>query len=208
MNLVENQYEEKAVITLTERLRRIFKQPLERVGLYLHGKGIHANHLTFAGIFGTVVGSVFVARGDLLVGGIVILAMGIFDALDGAVARAGGNLKKFGAFFDSVTDRYIELIIYAALTWYFIDTDSQLGIIFSYLAASGSVLVSYARARAQSLGFETKVGLLTRVERIIVIGPAIIFNVPLAGVIIVGVLANITAIQRFLDVWKKAEKAE
>lgn len=205
--MVENKIEKNEEYTLTDRLRKIFQEPLEIIGKVLHSRGIHANHLTIAGILGTVVGAVFVARGNLMVGGIIIFVMGVFDALDGAVARASKSPKKFGAFFDSVTDRYIELFIYGALLWYFMGVNHNWGIIFSYFAAAGSVLVSYARARAQSLGFETKVGLLTRVERIVVIGPAIIFNVPFAGVFIVGVLANFTALQRFYDVWRQTEKA-
>lgn len=206
--MVENQINKKVSLTLTERLRELFRQPLERMGSYLHAKGIRANQLTITGILGTLVGSVFVSQGKLVVGGIFILGMGVLDAFDGAVARASKAPKKFGAFLDSVSDRYIELFIYGALSWYFLRSGNQLGVIFSYIAAGGSVLVSYARARAQSIGLETKVGALTRVERLVVIGPAIIFNFPLIGVFIVGILANFTAIQRIYDVWRQTKSFE
>lgn len=204
--MVEEQIEKKVSQTLTDRLRQIFKQPLERIGAFLVSKKIQANSLTLFGVFGTLVGSLLVALGHLVAGGLVILSMGALDALDGAVARAGQSSSKFGAFLDSVSDRYIEIFIYSGLLWYFVQESNQLGIVFSYIAMAGSVLVSYTRARAQSLAMEAKVGFLTRVERMVVIGPAITFKIPLIGVILVGILANITALQRILHVWKQTKE--
>ena len=194
--------------TLTDRLRAIFKIPLDLIGGFLNKVGMTANLMTFLGFAGTSAGAYLVSQGQLTVGGIVILAMGGFDALDGAVARAGGEASRFGAFLDSVLDRYGEMVIYAALLWYFAGAEDGAGQILAFLAFSGSVLVSYTRARAESLGVSTKVGLLTRVERMIVIAPCIIFQVPLQGTAIVALLANFTALQRILDVRKKLQEAE
>ena len=199
----------KKKITFTDQLRIIFKEPLEAIGKYLADRNISANSITLLGVLGTMVGAVpCISRVSGWGGGVVILSVGILDALDGAVARAAQSPKKFGAFLDSVSDRYIEIFIYAGLLWYFMQTGNQLGVLFSYISVAGSVLVSYARARAESLGIETKVGVLTRVERMVVIGPAILLKIPLIGVIIVGVLANFTAFQRIFHVWQQTKELE
>jgi CDP-diacylglycerol--glycerol-3-phosphate 3-phosphatidyltransferase len=194
--LVEHHMEEKAPITLTERLRAIFKLPLEKVGGFVHSIGIKPNWITLFGLLGTVVGSYFISQGDLFIGGVIILVMGPIDALDGAVARVGEEVTKFGAFIDSVSDRYIEIFIYSGLLWYFISNQDSIGIVLTFFASSGSVLVSYTRARAQSLGLDTRVGILTRFERMVVIGPSLVLSQPLIGVALVAILANITALQR------------
>ena len=203
--MVEHHIEKKSPITFTERLRILFKLPLSKIGLFFHALGIKPNWITLFGLLGTIIGSFFVSQGNLLLGGAIILVMGPIDALDGAVARAGEEVTRFGAFIDSVSDRYIEIIIYTGLLWYFITQDDILGIVLTFLASSGSVLVSYTRARAQSLGMETKVGILTRFERMIVIGPSLIISQPLVGVALVAFLANITAFQRISDVKRQSE---
>ncbi|MCB2180173.1 CDP-alcohol phosphatidyltransferase family protein [bacterium] len=206
--MVENQIEKQIPETLTDKLRAFFKLPLEKIGLALYDLGIRPNMITLTGLLGTLVGALFVAKGQLFTGGAFILAMGALDALDGAVARASGSVSKFGGFLDSVTDRYIEAFIYGGLVYYFGTQQNELGMLLSFLAMAGSILVSYTRARAQSLGFETKVGILTRVERMLVIGPAIILNIPVIGVGVVAVFANITAIQRIFHVKQQAELEE
>ena len=194
--------------TFTEQLRQLFKRPISRIGAALHRSGISANAITVTGFLGTVVGCVLIASGKLTVGGLVISFMAALDGIDGAVARAAGAVKPFGAFFDSVIDRYTETLIYASLTWYFMSVGESLGVILSIFALSGSVLVSYTRARAEGLGVQTKVGILTRVERMAVLGPSVILRVPLWGVAIVAVLANVTAVQRILHVRQLTSERE
>jgi CDP-diacylglycerol--glycerol-3-phosphate 3-phosphatidyltransferase len=140
----------------------------------------------------------------MLVGGLIILAMGPVDALDGTMARLRGEPSDFGAFVDSVTDRYSELVIFLGLLLYYNQQGNWVNILGVYLAAAGSVLVSYIRARAQSLGYEAKVGILTRAERYAVLAPTLIFNIPWVGVWIIAVLANITAMQRIIHVRRLA----
>ena len=194
--------------TLTDQLRKLFQIPLSLIGNQLHAWGVSANTITVAGLVGTFIGSYLIASGQLFWGGAVILAMGILDAFDGAVARAAGNTSQFGAFIDSVADRYIEISIYSGLAWYFIGIQNPLGVLLSVFALGGSVLVSYTRSRAESLGIETKVGILTRVERMVVIGPSVIFQIPLLGVGVVALLANITALQRIVHVYQQIKHLE
>lgn len=201
---MEHHIDNKAPLTLTDRLRLLFKIPLEKIGFFLSSRGINPNTITVVGFFGTVLGAVFIARGQLVLGGSLIILMGPIDALDGAVARAGGKITHFGAFLDSVTDRYIEAFIYGALIMYFLSSGNSTGVILSFISFVGSVMVSYTRARAEGLGYELKVGILTRFERMLVIGPAVFFKIPLVGVGIVAVLANLTAIQRILNVKKQS----
>jgi CDP-diacylglycerol--glycerol-3-phosphate 3-phosphatidyltransferase len=132
--------------------------------------------------------------------------MGPVDALDGTMARLRGEPTEFGAFVDSVTDRYSELVIFGGLLYYYLQQGEGLLAVLAYLAAAGSVLVSYTRARAQSLGVETKVGLLTRLERYLILSPALVFNIPHIALWILAVFTNLTALQRILDVRSKAHQ--
>ena len=150
-------------MTFTDRLRQIFQGFLEMVGRNLAHLGISANTITLIGLIGNILASILVAKGWLLAGGILILCVGPLDAFDGAVARVEGKETKFGAFLDSVTDRYSELVIYLGLVLFFLKRFDSVGIILSFLAAVGSMLVSYTRARAQGVGLEVKAGIMTRV---------------------------------------------
>lgn len=192
--------------TFTDYLRVIFGKLLTNIGIALNNIGIHPNMLTVAGVVGNIIGAFYVSQGDFFTGGLIITLVGPVDALDGAVARARGEPQEFGAFVDSVSDRYIELFIFSGLLWHYMGEHNLVAGLLIFFAASGSVLVSYVRARAESLGFEAKVGLLTRVERYLVVGPSILFGYPLFGILIVAVGANLTAIHRIFHVRKQARE--
>jgi CDP-diacylglycerol--glycerol-3-phosphate 3-phosphatidyltransferase len=139
----------------------------------------------------------------------MILIMGPVDALDGTMARLRGMTGRFGAFVDSVTDRYSELVIFAGLLYYYLVQANYLAAMLVYFAAAGSVLVSYVRSRGQSLGWDTKVGILTRMERYLVLAPALVLSfispvIPIIGVAIIAIFGNITALQRIIDVRRQA----
>ncbi len=193
-------------ITLTDRMRVHFKGVLDPIGTFFNRLGLMPNTMTILGLVGNTVGAYFLARGQMLIGGILILLMGPIDALDGTMARLRGQPTKFGAFVDSVTDRYSELVIFMGLIFFYLQRGDWLNAGVVYLAAAGSVLVSYVRARGQSLGYDTKVGILTRFERYMVLCPALIFNVPWLGAWIIAIFANLTAVQRILDVRRQAYK--
>ena len=197
---MEHVAEKNERLTLTDQMRLRFKGILDPVGGFLNKIGLMPNTMTILGLMGNTLGAIFLAQGKMTLGGILILLMGPVDALDGTMARLRGESGKFGAFVDSVTDRYSELVIFAGLLIFYLVQDEWLLAGLTYLAAAGSVLVSYIRARAQSLGYDTKVGVLTRMERYLVLVPALILNIPEIGLWIIAVLANFTALQRIIDV--------
>ena len=198
--------EDHKTITFTERLRINFAWFLKPSAVFFDRIGVQPNMLTVAGLVGTAIGSWFVARGMFAWGGFLMLLMGPIDALDGALARLKGEPENFGAFVDSVTDRYSELVIYGGLLWYSLGHWAPEWSLVVFLAAFGSVLVSYTRARAQSLGMDAKVGWFSRVERFLILGPSLLFNIPMIGVALVAIGSNLTALQRIGHVRAQAHQ--
>jgi CDP-diacylglycerol--glycerol-3-phosphate 3-phosphatidyltransferase len=187
-------------------MRARFKTVLDPIAGFFNRLGLAPNTITLFGLAGNALASVLLAMGQTRLGGLVVLVMGPIDALDGAMARLRGEPTNFGAFVDSVTDRWSELFILGGVLTRFALEQNPLGVILSFVAAVGSVMVSYSKARAEALKFECDVGLLTRLERYLVLSPALILNVPLAGVGIIAVFANITAMQRILFVRAQARR--
>jgi CDP-diacylglycerol--glycerol-3-phosphate 3-phosphatidyltransferase len=194
--------------TLTDQMRIRFKGILDALGSAMNRLGITPNTLTMIGLAGNFVGALFLSRGNFLVGGLIVLAMGPVDALDGTIARLRGEPSDFGAFVDSVVDRYSELIVYGGLLTHYITHANSILAIMTFAAGVGSFLVPYIRARAEGLGFEAKVGILTRMERFLILVPSLVLSIPWLGIGIVAVFANITALQRILSVRMQARKRE
>ena len=200
---MDNQ-KKREVVSIEMFLRKTFKGILDTMGTAVNKTGILPNTVTILGLIGNAVGAYLLATGHITWGGIVILIMGPIDALDGTMARLRGEQTEFGAFVDSVTDRYSELVILAGLMIYFLTKQDYLSVGLVYFAAAGSILVSYVKARAESLGFIAKIGILTRVERYLVLAPALLFNIPQIALWIIAIFANFTAIQRIYFVRKQA----
>jgi CDP-diacylglycerol---glycerol-3-phosphate 3-phosphatidyltransferase len=186
--------------TFTDRLRLIFKGILDPIGAFLNRLGLTPNSITLLGLAGTTVGAYLISQNKMTIGGIVIFLSVLIDALDGTMARLRGESSDFGAFVDSVSDRYAELITFGGLLYYFLSQGNYPGVMVTFAAAAGSVLVSYVKARAEGLGFTAKVGILTRAERYIVLIPFLILNQPFIAVVLIAVLGNITALQRIIHV--------
>jgi CDP-diacylglycerol--glycerol-3-phosphate 3-phosphatidyltransferase len=195
-------------LTLTDQMRVRFKGLLDTIGTFLNRLGINPNTLTMIGLAGNFIGALFLAQGKFLIGGLIILSMGPVDALDGTMARLRGEPSDFGGFVDSVVDRYSELIIFGGLLIYYIHADNPLLVSLTFIAAAGSFLVPYVRARAEALGFNAKVGILTRMERFLILTPSLVLSIPWLGIGIVALFANITAFQRIFSVRKQAREME
>lgn len=192
--------------TFTDKLRLIFKGLLDPIAASLNRTGLTPNAVTMLGLAGTTAGAVLISQGRMTLGGVVIFLFVIIDAFDGAMARLRGESSDFGAFVDSVSDRYAEFITFGGLLFYFLSQNDHLGVAVTFLATAGSVLVSYVKARAESLNFTAKVGLLSRVERYIVLIPLLIFNQPFVAVLLIASLGNITALQRIIHVRRQAHE--
>ncbi len=194
--------------TFTDFLRVTFKWFLDPVGRFLNRLGLTPNTVTLLGVLGNIIAAYFIARGQITIGGIIILIAWPIDALDGTMARLRGEASDWGAFVDSVSDRYSELIILGALLYYFAMSNQHTVEVVTFAAAAGSILVSYVKARAEAQSFSAKEGLLTRAERYFVLGPTLTFNIPVIGVWIIAILANFTALQRIWVVRVQAHGSE
>jgi len=164
------------------------------------------NQITVLGTALTFVAAVLTAGGQLRWGGVVLAFAGTFDILDGALARSTKRSYPYGAFLDSTLDRYSEGALYIGLVAYFVSAGGPLErwlVLATVTALAGSFLVSYVRARAQSLGFTCETGLFARPERVVVTVIGLIFGgVVLAAVVfLLAILTNLTALQRIREVW-------
>jgi CDP-diacylglycerol---glycerol-3-phosphate 3-phosphatidyltransferase len=167
---------------------------------------ITPNQVTVIGVALTFVAAVLVALGYLRWAGVVLIVAGTFDILDGALARSSGRSYPYGAFLDSTLDRYSEGAIYIGLAAYFASTPGPLQrwlLLATVAALAGSFLVSYVRARAQSLGFTCESGVFARPERVVVTVVGLIFGgvVLYVVVFLLAILTNLTALQRIREVW-------
>jgi CDP-diacylglycerol--glycerol-3-phosphate 3-phosphatidyltransferase len=194
--------------TFTDLLRRIFKNLLNGIAGFFNKIGVKPNFITIAGLIGNLMAGVFIARGMLFSGGLIALIAGPFDALDGAIARLRGEDGAYGAFIDSVTDRLSEISLYGGLLVYFNQTGNWGDALLVFFSAVGSIMVSYTRARAEALGYSAKIGLLTRVERYLILIPGIIIGYPRIALWILAILTNFTAFQRIFYVRKQSRSNE
>jgi CDP-diacylglycerol---glycerol-3-phosphate 3-phosphatidyltransferase len=194
----------KTATTFTQTMRLRMQGVLEPVARFLLRLGLSANAVTLIGVAGNAVGGIVLALGFIPLGGWILLFVVPLDAIDGTMARLSGTTSKAGAFLDSVTDRWSEVFLFGGLTVWCVRESIAWGVLACFAAITGSLLVSYTKARAEGLGMTCNVGLLTRMERYIIILPALIFNLPLIGAGIIAGLAYSTAVQRMLYVLRPA----
>lgn len=199
---------EKKKLSFSDLMRKKFKGILDPIGGFLNNLGLKPNMITILGLIGHVISAILIAFGEIMWGGIILLVFAPIDALDGTMARLRNEPTRFGGFVDSVTDRYSELFVFAGLLYHFAKIQNTLAIMLVFFATAGSIMVSYNRARAESLNYDAKVGIMTRLERFIILIPCLIFNIPLVALWVLAILANFTAIQRIWSVRKQAYLAQ
>lgn len=193
--------------TFTDSMRQRFKGVLTRISAVLSAMGFTPNALTAIGLIGNTVAAVLLIQGKFVWGGIVALIIAPFDALDGSLARYQGRVTPFGAFLDSVTDRYSEIVLIAGLMIHFLRTENHLAAGLAFATITGSLMVSYVKARAEAVGYSADTGILTRLERMLVLIPALILKVPLVALWILAVFTHVTALQRVLFVHAQAARS-
>ena len=189
-----------------------FRAPIERavkpIGNGLRRTGLTPDHLTVAGIVIAVGAAVMIARGQLIIGLVLVILAALPDLFDGALAKASDAASQRGAYFDSVIDRVTDATLFGGVAWYLASNDSAHMAILPYAIMALSSIISYQRAKAESLGLDAKGGLMERAERIILLCFGLLFSsilVPILWVMLV--LTAITAVQRFVKVWRQAEVA-
>jgi CDP-diacylglycerol--glycerol-3-phosphate 3-phosphatidyltransferase len=188
---------------LPDGVKNFYLNILTPVVKFFIEREINPNLFTTIGFVVSIASAYFFGVGSLTIAGILVLLSGTFDIIDGKVARATNRVTKFGALYDSTLDRYAEVIMFFGLAYYFVSLDYLWRSVAVSIALGGSLMVSYVRARAEGLGFECKVGIMQRPERIVLIGfGAIIHEYVLMGAVVaIAVLANFTAGQRLYHVW-------
>jgi phosphatidylglycerophosphate synthase len=169
----------------------------------LAGIGITPNSITVAGFLFSLISALFIAVGNLLEASVFMLLSGACDALDGMVARISGKKSRFGAFLDSFLDRYSDFFPMAAVAYLAHKSGQELLLIFALLSIAGSFSTSYARARAEALGVECKVGILERPERFFLILLALVSGYLLPFFLFLALLSNLTALQRLFFVARR-----
>ena len=181
-----------------DALRARTRGLLESIVRPLARAGVSPNVLTVVGFLAMVGVAWVLALGHQRLAGLLIIFVGLFDALDGALARMTGEASAFGAFLDSTLDRFAEIALYLGLLYLY--RGDTLATVLVYLTITGSLMVSYTRARAEGLGLDCKVGLFTRLERLAVLIVGLILERTLWALVVLAIFSNLTALQRMWHV--------
>jgi CDP-diacylglycerol--glycerol-3-phosphate 3-phosphatidyltransferase len=189
-----------------------FRKPVDKavkpIGALLRKTRLTPDHLTIMGLLVGIAAAVAIGFGRLWLGLALVILAALPDLLDGALAKASGTSSQRGAFFDSTVDRVTDSLLLGGIGWHFALTEDPRLVLLPFAVASISSVISYQRAKAESLGIEAKGGLMERAERIIAILIGLAFNVLLIPILwIMLVLTTITALQRFWKVWTAADVA-
>ena len=191
-----------APTSLSEKLRpmaAVVLKPIARGLIRLH---VTADALTIIGTLIMALAGVMAAGGNLIASALLMLVSAPLDALDGTVARMSGVKSKFGAFLDSTSDRYADGFVLGGILIYGLILRNDWIVVLAFVSLWGSLLISYTRARAEGLNVECKVGLLTRMERFVLLIAMLVFNQVLPGLVIFAILTHFTALQRIFYVWR------
>jgi CDP-diacylglycerol--glycerol-3-phosphate 3-phosphatidyltransferase len=169
---------------------------------------IHPNVLTFIGLLINVVAAVLLSTGQFTTAAWVIIGAGIFDMVDGRVARETNRVTRFGGFFDSVLDRYSDLALLMGLLVWYGNINRPFYVVLTAVVMAGSVMVSYTRARAENTIPMCKVGFMERPERIVLLIIGALFDRMAPVLWIIALMSNLTVIHRMLFTWQEAKRLE
>ncbi len=190
-------------MTATGAIGLFFGAIIDRIVGWLALSRIHPNVLTFIGLLINAGAAVLLASGRFVVAGVVMILAGLFDMVDGRVARATGQVTTFGAFFDSVIDRYSDIALYFGLLVFYARGNRFFYVVLTAIAMTGSIMVSYTRARAESLIAQCKVGFMERPERIVLVLLGALFNRMAPVLWVISVLGTVTVIHRIVHTYQQ-----
>jgi CDP-diacylglycerol---glycerol-3-phosphate 3-phosphatidyltransferase len=175
------------------------------VGEALHRRGITADVLTATGLVSATITALLVATGHLHLAIVFLIITGMHDLFDGPVAKAAGTASVRGAFFDSVTDRVADAVLMCGVAWYLVDRKEGHLVLLPMAILAVTALVSYERAKAESLGLAARGGLMERAERMFLLGVGFLSAVILVPILwVLFALITLTAVARFVKVWNAA----
>lgn len=202
--------------TFTHAIGVTFGAVIERIVRWLALSKIHPNVLTFLGLLINIwaawlfarAGTVEDPRVDFRWAGVVVIGAGLFDMVDGRVARATKQVTPFGGFFDSVLDRYSDLAVFMGLLVYYASINRFFYIVLTAIVMTGSVMVSYTRARAENTIPKCKVGFLERPERVVLIIIGALFDRMAPVLWVIAVLSNLTVVHRMIFTWHATKRLE
>ena len=179
--------------------------PVARALLRAH---VRPNHLTLVGLGVSILAACAFAQGSLRTGAALLTLAGLFDFFDGSLARLANSVSAFGAFLDSVVDRYSDLVVLLGVVLYYHRAADTTGVSLTIGALVGTIMTSYTKARAQSIGVACEIGLIERPERLVVLIAGAAFNVLTPAMIALAVLTNLTALQRILYMRRAAAREQ
>ena len=169
---------------------------------------IHPNVLTFIGLLINIYAAVLLASGKFLYAGLVIIGAGLFDMVDGRVARETQRVTRFGAFFDSVVDRYSDLALLMGLLVWYANINRNFYVVLTGVVMTVSVMISYTRARSENVIASCKVGFLERPERVVLLIIGALFDRMAPVLWVIAILGNLTVIHRMIHTWEVTKAME
>jgi CDP-diacylglycerol--glycerol-3-phosphate 3-phosphatidyltransferase len=190
---------------LAEKIQNRFRSLLAPLIKILAKSGISPNTFTLTGVLITSMAAAALILQQTRIAGLLILSGGLCDSIDGSLARSCGKVTRFGALLDSTADRYSEFVMFFGIIAYFMLMKDYTTSVVAFLALGGSIMVSYSRARAESLGFEAKSGFMQRAVRIVFLGSGALFHPVLfkLAIWLVAIFANFTAMQRIRHAYQQ-----
>ncbi|HLF77856.1 MAG TPA: CDP-alcohol phosphatidyltransferase family protein [Dehalococcoidia bacterium] len=186
-------------------LPRQFTHPVVAV---LARLGVTPNMLTIAQLVGGVIAGYIIATGELLWGGVAVVVSAILDAFDGTLARTTGKVTRFGGVFDSTVDRLFEGAVLAGVLYYYLERGDKLESMLVFVAAVGSLSVSYVRARAGQAGIELYDGLFTRCVRIVLLTGGLVLGVLTPVLWVLAVMTILTTLHRLFVSWQRLSEED
>lgn len=195
-------------MTLTRAIGTGYGKIIDWIVRMLALSRIHPNVLTFIGLVINIYAAYLFAAGRFQAAGLVVIGAGLFDMVDGRVARHTNRVTRFGGFFDSVLDRYSDLALLMGLLVYYASINRFFYIVLTAIVMTGSVMVSYTRSRAENTIPKCKVGFLERPERIVLIIIGALFDRMAPVLWVLAILSNLTVIHRMYYTWQQTRFLE
>lgn len=195
---------------ISEPIGQFVRQYMLEVGRWFARIGVSPNMATMIGFGLNVIVALVLVADQPVISGLLLLVASAFDMVDGAIARATGQFSTFGGFLDSTVDRYSEIVVYIGLViWLNTTNDDHIGSTLVVVSATGALMISYARAKAESIGYKASVGLVARPERVVLLAICLIIGQPLLALWILAFATHLTAVWRMVHVWRvtNAERA-